>query len=223
MNTIRARAGQAVAVDELETMGQPPASVTPSASAATRFEALLAAEGPAVAATLRIGRGWAGAIELDDVMQSTYLEAFLAHRAGQLDVRWLRPWLRRAAENNLRDAVSALRCLRRRPGNRRSLPGSGEEPVPWMARQAISAESAPSDGCERDELARTVHRELERLPPHYREALELVLMRGLAHADVGLVLGRSRGAVSLLQTRAISLLRRKLCPRAGRAPSAQDE
>src|SRR5262244_2160831 len=65
---------------------------------------LLDRHGPAVERSLRIGAGWRGRLDAGDVMQVTYLEAFL--RISSFDpqrAEAFAAWLRRIAEHNLLD------------------------------------------------------------------------------------------------------------------------
>src|SRR5262245_4028314 len=81
---------------------------------------LLAIFGPRVEANLKIGRSWRAMIEPGDVMQITYLEAFLqisGFRPEQADS--FEAWLRRIAENNLRDAIRGLERQKQLPPERR--------------------------------------------------------------------------------------------------------
>src|SRR5262245_5710378 len=70
---------------------------------------LLAEHGPRVERTLSIARQWRSVLEPADVMQVTYLEAFL--QIPRFDLRRSEPfeaWLGRIATNNLRDALRGL-------------------------------------------------------------------------------------------------------------------
>ncbi|MEE8468343.1 MAG: sigma factor, partial [Planctomycetota bacterium] len=67
------------------------------------LEELLREFGPAVAVGLSIDRRWQASFDREDVMQVTFLEAYL--RIGTLRSRTtegFRGWLARIAENNLR-------------------------------------------------------------------------------------------------------------------------
>src|SRR5437868_1238158 len=79
---------------------------------------LLRTHGPRVRAGLngKLERQWQSVLDLDDVMQVTYLEAFLRidhFRSGQ-SAAFL-TWLRQIAENNLRDAIKELKREKRPP------------------------------------------------------------------------------------------------------------
>ena len=83
--------------------------------------ALLRQFGPAIRRRLDINQAWRSKLDAADVMQVTYLEAFL--RIGQLKTRdseVFAAWLTRIAENNLRDAVRQFQRLKR-PDPRRPL------------------------------------------------------------------------------------------------------
>lgn len=166
--------------------------------------------GPAIAASLHIGAEWTGAIEVEDIMQVTYLEAYVALRDARAEVRSLRAWLQRAAENDLRDAIAALRAARRPPPGQRLQPGPDEDPVLWLHRQATSGGTTPSNSASRSEMVAVLRAEMANLPPIYADVLDLVIMRGLGHVEAGAKLGRTRGAVYLLQQRAVEMLRRRM-------------
>ena len=89
---------------------------------------LLRRHGPPLRQHLRISRTWQGCLDADDVLQVTYLEAFL--RIGQLISREpaaFAAWLRTIAENNLRDAIRQLGRGKRANPRRRVRPPTLEE------------------------------------------------------------------------------------------------
>lgn len=180
------------------------------ASAVDMCEERLAEVGPGVAAALRIAPQWQGLIEADDIMQVTYIEACIAMRDPRVEIRDLRSWLQRAAENNLRDAIGSLSAACRPSPTARLQPSPGEDPVVWLHRQATSGGTTPSRSSARSEMLVALRAEMSRLPPLYADVLERVVLRGMNHADVGVQLGRSRGAIYLLHQRAIELLRRRM-------------
>src|SRR5690349_19303684 len=61
-------------------------------------------------------RRWQAVLAIDDVMQVTYLEAFLRIRQfhGDNQAAFV-VWLQRTADNNLRDAIRGLECGKRPP------------------------------------------------------------------------------------------------------------
>ena len=83
---------------------------------------LLRRHGPAVRHRLRINPVWQGTLDAADVMQVTYLEAFLqVHQLADRTPAGFQRWLNRLAENNLRDAIKALE-RQKRPDPRQQNP-----------------------------------------------------------------------------------------------------
>jgi DNA-directed RNA polymerase specialized sigma24 family protein len=110
-------------------------------------------------------------IEPGDVMQITYLEAFLQISTFRLEQAGsFEAWLRRIAENNLRDAVRGLERQKQMPPSKRieqrdssdSFVGLYEQiaattttPVAWPYETTSSACSRPrSTACRRITLRR---------------------------------------------------------------------
>ena len=90
--------------------------------------ALLKEYGPQVRGRIngRIADRYRSAFDEDDVMQVTYLEAFL--RTGGFTAKGVDSfvaWLTRIAENNLRDAIKELKRIKRPPRDKK-LTGVGD-------------------------------------------------------------------------------------------------
>ena len=81
------------------------------------------------------------------------------------------------------------------------------------------AAPSPEEAALAAEAARSVRSILDRLPPEQRHILELRLA-GLTDAEIGRVLGRSRGAIRTAQYRAVLRLRAMLGPERGEARDA---
>src|SRR5437867_12054617 len=82
---------------------------------------LLHVYGPTARRTLSISPQWQALVNAEDVMQVTYLEAFM--RFGQLetfDADSVTAWLTRVAQNNLKDAIKEL-SRDKRPDPRRRI------------------------------------------------------------------------------------------------------
>ena len=95
---------------------------------ADALTALLREFGPPIRRELSISDKWRASLDAADVMQVTYLEVFL--RIGQLKTREpgvFAAWLKRIAENNLRDAIRQLGRLKRPDPRRRVNPASYEK------------------------------------------------------------------------------------------------
>lgn len=141
-----------------------------------------------------------GQVDLDDVMQVTYLEAFLRIRDFvPAHPNAFRAWLGRIAENNLRDAIRKSDAAeRRRP------PGS-LSPCEESCRafvDAIAKTSTPSRAAGRDEARQLLEAALQQLPEDYERVLRLYDLEGHSGPEVALLIGRSHGAVKMLVARA---------------------
>jgi DNA-directed RNA polymerase specialized sigma24 family protein len=122
---------------------------------ADELEALLRRVEPDVRAGLSIHPMWRRSFELDDVLQVSYLEAFL--RIGALEQRTLdgfRAWLRRIAQRNLSDAIRALERDKRPAARRRLTRGAdGESARTLFAKLAGAHASASSHADEAEVVA----------------------------------------------------------------------
>ncbi|MBU0639668.1 MAG: RNA polymerase sigma factor [Planctomycetes bacterium] len=159
----------------------------------------------------QIGAQWRSVLDVDDVMQVTYLEAFLhIDRLAKADERTFLAWLRRIAENNLRDALRGLQCEKRPPPHRRLRPPP-ECDTSLDLLELIGA-STTSVGREvgRGEVGHLLEGALRRLPVDYAAVLRLYDLDGLSAPEVAREIGRSRGAVHMLRARALVRLRELL-------------
>ncbi len=138
------------------------------------LEELLRELGPAVAAGLSIDRRWQASFDREDVMQVTYLEAYL--RIATLRSRTaegFRGWLANIAENNLRDALRALQRDKRPDGEgrRRATRGSGTSAETLTASLLDGHPTAGSVAAGREAVSR-LREALERVPSSYRRVLD---------------------------------------------------
>lgn len=163
--------------------------------------ALLERFGPEVARALHISPQWRSAVDADDVMQVTYLEAFLeiSRFKGRDETSFL-AWLRRIAENNLRDAIKELE-RDKRPQNRIEAPLSADSYVSFMDRLAQTT-TTPSRVASGRELQQMVEGALRQLPPDYERALRLFELEERNSIEVAEAMQRSPGAVRMLAARA---------------------
>ncbi|MDX2197804.1 MAG: sigma-70 family RNA polymerase sigma factor [Phycisphaerae bacterium] len=172
--------------------------------------ALLEHCGPLVRA--RLARKWAqeapGKLDMDDVMQVTYLEAFL--RVGQFESRGegaFLAWLTQIAENNWRDAVRELGRQKRPPEARRIAPTNLEQSATSLLDQLGWTSTTPSRTVGQREISSTVLAAMERLPLDYARVLQLYDLQGGAVERVASEMGRSTGAIFMLRARALDRLR----------------
>ena len=160
---------------------------------------LLAAYGPQVERSLSIERKWRTTLEPADVMQVTYLEAFL--QIQHFDPRRPEPfsdWLRRIAENNLRDALRGLQRQKRpQPGNR----VESDEETDLLAILGVVT-TTPSRHAVRNERHGMLDAVLDSLPEDYGRVVRLYDLDGLPISEVSRRMGRSAGAIHMLRARA---------------------
>jgi len=180
------------------------------------LSSLLGEIGPQVGRKLSIGRTWQAALDVSDVMQVTYLEAFL--RIGNLEastVAQFAAWLERIAQNNLNDAIKGLQ-RQKRPNPRRQVqlvPRDDSyvsllETVGWTS-------TTPSRDAATDEARQLVRDALERLPEVYRQVVELYDLQGRSPSEIAEAMGRSVGATHMLRARAHDRLGEILGPPSG--------
>jgi RNA polymerase sigma-70 factor, ECF subfamily len=176
---------------------------------------LLRLYGPSVRDGLhiRIDKCCQSVLDLDDVMQVTYLEAFL--RIDQLrtpQVNAFISWLRQIAENNLRDATRELnREKRPPPGRRIERAAVTDEDSCVMLLDLLGAESTtPSRSAQAREVCALVRVAVGKLPADYARVVTLYDLEGKIAGDVARTMGRSEGAVYMLRARAHDRLRELL-------------
>ncbi len=164
---------------------------------------LLNRHGPPLCRELSIGGQWQSVIDPDDVMQVTYVEAFL--RIGHFEPRGVRSfpaWLRRIAQNNLRDAIKALEREKRSPPGKRVEAPRGEDSFVALYELLGATSTTPSRNVARQEVSALVQAAIEQLPPDYATVVRLHDLEGRSGPEVGAAMGRSRGAVFMLLARA---------------------
>ncbi len=158
-----------------------------------------------------IGRQWQSVLDVEDVMQVTFMEAFL--QIGQLrqhDQRSMVAWVTRIAEHNLHDAIRGLQADKRPQPARRVQ--AAESPNSWetLLGQIGGTGTTPSRAAERHEIADLVGAAIARLPADYAKVIRLHAQEGHPALEVGRAMGRSRGAVHMLRARAVDRLREEL-------------
>lgn len=156
----------------------------------------------------RLGRHLQSVLDADDVMQVTYLDAFLQIAAlGACDSRSFCAWLTRAAENNLCDAIRGLRREKQPPPANSIKPLRDHESSFGLFELVSGSGRIPIRGAARGEICLLIEAAVRKLPDDYAEVIRLYDLQGRPAADVGERIGRSRGAVHMLRTRALGRLR----------------
>lgn len=180
---------------------------------ADAISALLVEYGRDVERSLSISREWRSVLEPADVMQVTYLEAFIQIASYDSErSESFRAWLQRIAENNLRDAIRGLeRQKRPQPSRRVETPAAADSAGELYALLGVTT-TTPSRGVRDEERADRLSAVLEALPEDYGRVVRMYDIQGLPIADVSARMGRSPGAVHMLRARAHDRLRQLLGP-----------
>jgi RNA polymerase sigma-70 factor (ECF subfamily) len=183
----------------------------PAAGDAEALAVLLRRHGPEVRGRLHIAAVWRTALDAADVMQVTYLEAFL--RIAQLRARTAEgfvAWLTRLAQNNLHDAIKELERQKRPDPGRRVQCGSAEDSGSSLLDALRATTQTPSRQAARNESQQALENAMARLPPTYAQVVRLHDLEGRSVAEVAAALGRSAGAVYMLRARALQRLQELL-------------
>ena len=133
--------------------------------------------------------------DAEDVTERTFVAALAGIDGFHDEGATFRAWLFRIAHNQLANALRAR-------GRHRATPLEfAPEPI---------GSADPLHELTRDEEARRVRRALAALPEDRRQVLVLRFVDGLTAREIGEVLGRSEGAVRVLQHRALRDLSERL-------------
>jgi RNA polymerase sigma-70 factor, ECF subfamily len=170
---------------------------------------LLQRYGPQVERTLDISREWRSVLEPTDVMQVTYLEAFMQIARYDPDrSEPFRAWLQRIAENNLRDAIRGLQRQKRPQPSQRVMP-SPDAPS-QLLEQLGATSTTPSRHATHDERVSMLEAALDALPDDYARVVRLYDLRSVPMAQITQEMKRSAGAIHMLRARAHDRLRQLL-------------
>jgi RNA polymerase sigma-70 factor (ECF subfamily) len=159
----------------------------------------------------KITRSFQSVLALEDVLQVTYLEAFL--RIGKFNPGSdgaFDAWLTRIAENNLRDALRELQRAKRPQPQRRVALSAERDSSTALLELLGGSSTTPSRQAARGEAQRIVEQALGKLPADYQRAVRLYDLDGLSAADVAAAMGRSVGAFHMVRVRAHDRLRELL-------------
>ena len=172
------------------------------------LEALLREVAPAVRASLSIDSLWSRSFDREDVLQVSFLEAYLRIRTLRtVTYAGFRAWVKRIASNNLRDAVRALERDKRPDARQRVTHGpKGQSARTLLASMTGDDPTAGGQVSEKEEIER-LRSAIERLPESYRRVIVAVDLDERTVAEVAAELDRSVGAVHMLRSRAHDRLR----------------
>ncbi len=174
---------------------------------------LLEQEGPIVRQRLeaKIGIAWRSVLDADDVMQVSYMEAFLqVNRFQPAGPGAFRAWLAQIAENNMRDAIKSLERAKRPDPRKRVHGPPGEESFVALVEVLGATNSTPSKHAARGEVKTAIDAALAKMPADYSRVITLYDLECRSAQEVAAVMGRSTGAIFMLRARAHDRLREVL-------------
>jgi RNA polymerase sigma-70 factor (subfamily 1) len=159
----------------------------------------------------RIDKRWRTSFDADDVMQVTYLEAFLQiYQLTARDSASFLAWLTRIAEHSLVDAVRGLSRQKRPDPARRLVAASGTDSYAGLLDCLGVTTTTPSREAVRRDAAAILESAITKLPEDYQKAVRLYDLEGRPVTEVAAEMGRSVGAVHMLRARAHDRLRQNL-------------
>jgi len=170
---------------------------------------LLESVGPRVRGRIdpKIGRHLRITVDVDDVMQVTYLEAVTRIDSFEGDLPGFVAWLTRIAENNVIDAGRMAEAAKRPNPRNRVTGGSNAESMVALVEAIGATVTTPSKVAAANEIGGALERSLAKLPEVYARVIRLYDLKGMNAASVGQELGKSEGAVYMLRARAHDRLR----------------
>ena len=171
---------------------------------------LLKRHGPVVRMRLagQIPRRWRPVLSVDDVMQQTYIDAFVDLDRFVPNGRGSFPaWLHSLAKCNLIDALRTLEAEKRGNNHRRIEPRTREDSFTALHEWIGETCSTPSRHAARDEACATLQWAVQQLPETYLQVVEMYDLQDRPINDVARKLNRSPGAVFMIRARAHRRLR----------------
>lgn len=151
----------------------------------------------------KMPRRWKSVLDMDDVLQVTWLEAFrkIAEFKAHDDDSW-NAWLWRIAHNNLIDAIRGLEGKSRLDPQKRLSPKGASEDDGTFLDQMFASLTTPSRIVRAKERAALMRKALDLMPRDYRRVIEFCDLEELPIETVETNLGRSAGAIYMLRARA---------------------
>ena len=176
---------------------------------------LLKACGPEVRRQLNghVAAKYQSAFDDDDVLQVTFLEAFL--RIGSFEPNGIHSfvaWLTRIAQNNLRDAVKELGRQKRPPRDRQVNQNARTDSHTALLQRVRGGGASPSGHVVVAENKVLLEQAIDKLPPDYAKVVRFYDLECRDATAVANAMNRSVGAVYMLRSRAHDCLRELLGP-----------
>jgi RNA polymerase sigma-70 factor (ECF subfamily) len=149
---------------------------------------------------------WRSQIDLDDLLQTTYLEAFLRIRQFTSGPEALKSWLVQIGRNNLRDAIREL-TRAKRPDPRARIQHVGNDSHQDLLDLLSASSTTPSGRAAKEEQVGLLKSAIRALPASYRSVVQMFDLEGRPVQQIASALQRSEGAVYMLRARAHDRLR----------------
>lgn len=168
-----------------------------------QLESLLRAAAVRLRSELEIGARFRRSLDVEDILQVTFLEAFLRIRSlQQRTSSGFYAWLRQMAQHNLIDAVRWLERDCRPDAKKRVTRGAAGESARTLLLSIAEDKTTVSGGAELGDEVSRLHRAIAQLPSSYRIVIERIDLAESPVADVAAQMGRSEGAIHMLRARA---------------------
>ena len=139
------------------------------------LEALLKTCSPSLRRRLTLDRVWQSTLDVDDVLQVTYLEVFL--RASEMRAESLgdfHAWVARIATNNLTDAVRALSREKRPSPSRRIMRDDAGDSHSVLLEHLVATSHTASRSVVRREAREILMDAIRSLPKSYRHVVPVL-------------------------------------------------
>ena len=167
------------------------------------LEAALSVSGPRIARRLTIDSRWHRLLSVEDVMQVTYMEAFLRIRSlKDATVAGFESWLTMIAKNNLIDAVRALQRAKRPDSGQRITSGQGGESSRTLLQQLEGERSGALTQLGEVEAVKALMEAIDQLPMSYQGVIRALDLEEQGVGDYAAKLNKSVGAIHMLRSRA---------------------
>ncbi|MFM9956641.1 MAG: RNA polymerase sigma factor [Phycisphaerales bacterium] len=155
-----------------------------------------------------IGKHWQSALDEDDVMQVTFVEAFShIHVLQNRTVQGFTAWLRRIADNNLRDAIRALEADKRPDPRKRAQAARSSSTSAAFIEMLGATNTTPSRVMAQDEAESAMERALKEMPTDYATVIRMYDLQGKSIEETASTVKKSHGAVYMMRARAHDRLR----------------
>ncbi|MFC1972393.1 RNA polymerase sigma factor [Chloroflexota bacterium] len=127
----------------------------------------------------------------EDITEEVFVKAWKSIKSCRGKEKTFKAWLYRIAHNQV---VDYYRYQKRETG---------------MYRQNIVDESNPVQNIEQANESERLFAEISSLPRNQKQVVILRFIEGLEHQEVSKIMGKSQGAIRVLQVRALATLRKR--------------